>query len=73
MTDRRDSDAPGEHLAEEPQRERGRKGSRDTGSDQPSGGPADRPEGSSDKTSDTSVRPQSPHDPDAPDLRSGGG
>jgi hypothetical protein len=34
---------PGEHLSEEPQQERGEPGSRDTGSDQPSGGPADRP------------------------------
>ena len=36
---------PGEHLTEEPQEERGAPGSRDTGSDQPSGGPADRPSG----------------------------
>ncbi len=36
---------PGEHLPEEPQDERGAPGSRDTGSDQPSGGPADRPSG----------------------------
>jgi hypothetical protein len=36
---------PGEHLSEEPQEERGAPGSRDTGSDQPSGGPADRPSG----------------------------
>ncbi|WP_406406962.1 hypothetical protein OG923_02545 [Streptomyces halstedii] len=73
MTDRPHSDVPGEHLAEEPQEVRGRKGSRDTGSDRPSGGPADRPGGSSDKESDTSVQPQGPHDPDAPDLQSGGG
>jgi hypothetical protein len=33
----------GDHLAEEPQEARGAPGSRDTGSDQPSGGPADRP------------------------------
>ncbi|OKH75040.1 hypothetical protein EB74_32985 [Mycobacterium sp. SWH-M5] len=33
------------HLSEEPQEERGAPGSRDTGSDQPSGGPADRPSG----------------------------
>jgi hypothetical protein len=37
---------PGEHLTEESQSERGAPGSRDTGSDQPSGGPTDRPEGS---------------------------
>ena len=36
---------PGEHLPEEPQEERGAPGSRDTGADQPSGGPADRPSG----------------------------
>lgn len=36
---------PGEHLSEEPQYERGAPGSRDTGADEPSGGPADRPSG----------------------------
>ncbi len=36
---------PGNQLSEEPQSERGEIGSRDTGSDQPSGGPTDRPEG----------------------------
>ncbi|MBV8929122.1 MAG: hypothetical protein JO152_08370 [Mycobacteriaceae bacterium] len=35
----------GEHMPEEPQEARGAPGSRDTGSDQPSGGPADRPSG----------------------------
>ena len=39
------SDTPGERLTEEPQSERGPMGSRDTGSDEPSGGPVDRPEG----------------------------
>ena len=39
------SDTPGEHLTEEPQSERGPMGSRDTGSDEPGGGPVDRPEG----------------------------
>ncbi|MFD4113895.1 hypothetical protein ACFWGI_20465 [Streptomyces niveus] len=57
---------------EEPQEERGPKGSRDTGSDQPSGGPAERPAGRSDKKSDTSVKPENPIDPDSPNLRSGG-
>lgn len=33
----------GEHLSEEPQEQRGAPGSRDTGSDVPSGGPTDRP------------------------------
>lgn len=36
---------PGQQLSEEPQSERGDIGSRDTGSDRPSGGPTDRPEG----------------------------
>lgn len=35
----------GDHLSEEPQEVRGAAGSRDTGSDQPSGGPTDRPSG----------------------------
>jgi hypothetical protein len=39
---------PGQELPEEPQSERGEPGSRDTGSDQPSGGPVDRPEGAVD-------------------------
>ncbi|KUI24459.1 hypothetical protein AU195_01315 [Mycobacterium sp. IS-1496] len=34
-----------EHLSEESQEQRGAPGSRDTGSDTPSGGPADRPSG----------------------------
>lgn len=34
-----------EQLSEEPQSERGDIGSRDTGSDKPSGGPVDRPDG----------------------------
>ena len=37
------SETPGEHLDPEPQSERGPKGSRDIGSDEPSGGPVDRP------------------------------
>ncbi len=36
---------PGNQISEEPQSERGEFGSRDTGSDRPSGGPTDRPEG----------------------------
>ncbi|KJF22439.1 hypothetical protein SZ00_03093 [Rhodococcus sp. AD45] len=52
------NNAPGEHLSEEPQSERGEPGSRDTGSNEPGGGPVDRPEGSFDheetiSTSDT--------------------
>jgi hypothetical protein len=39
------SDRPGEQLEEEPQEERGAMGSRDTGSNEPAGGPVDRPGG----------------------------
>ncbi|WP_405719416.1 hypothetical protein [Streptomyces sp. NBC_00046] len=60
-------------VEEEPQEERGPKGSRGTGSDRPSAGPADRPSGTSDERSDTSVHPQKTQDPASPDLRSGGG
>jgi hypothetical protein len=67
------SDKPGEQLDEEPQEERGPEGSRDTGSDEPAGGPVDRPVGTSDEESDTSVQPQDAQEPDAPDLQSGGG
>jgi hypothetical protein len=66
------SDEPGKHLEPEPQEERGPTGSRDTGSDEPSGGPVDRPAGTSDEGSDTSVEPQGAQ-PRAPDLPSGGG
>ncbi|HEX3284721.1 MAG TPA: hypothetical protein VHT50_08700 [Mycobacterium sp.] len=62
------SDVPGEQLDEEPQNERGAPGSRDTGSDEPSGGPTDRPTGGSDERSDTSVAPQQ-SDGDAPNLQ----
>lgn len=58
---------PGEHLEEEPQDERGAPGSRDTGSDEPGGGPADRPADTSDEESDTSVDPQGSDD-ESPDL-----
>lgn len=67
------SEEPGEHLDEEPQSERGPAGSRDTGSDEPSGGPVDRPAGSADEEADTSVDPQEAQDPESPDLQSGGG
>lgn len=62
------SETPGQHLEEEPQEERGPRGSRDTGSDKPSGGPADRPAGDT----DTSVQPDTPRDPAAPNLQPGG-
>ncbi|MGI8523122.1 MAG: hypothetical protein ACR2K3_07405 [Nocardioides sp.] len=67
------SDKPGEQLEEEPQEERGPEGARDTGSDESSGGPVDRPAGTADEESDTSIQPQGAQDPDAPDLPSGGG
>lgn len=67
------SEKSGEHLEEEPQQARGGEGSRDTGSDEPSGGPADRPAGTGDEESDTSVSPQESGEGDAPDLQSGGG
>lgn len=65
------SETPGAHLEEEPQAERGPQGSRDTGSDEPSGGPAERTSGGADEKSDTSVQPQKSRDPDAPDLQTG--
>ena len=65
------SDTPAEHLDEEPQEERGPQGSRDTGSDEPAGGPVDRPAGTSDADSATSVQPQESQS-DAPHLPSGG-
>ncbi len=66
-------DEPGAHLEEEAQQERGPKGSRDFGSDEPGGGPVDRPAGTADEDSDTSIQPQGAQHPDAPDLQSGGG
>jgi hypothetical protein len=65
------TDTPGQHIDEEPQEERGPRGSRDTGSDEPSGGPVDRPAGTADAASDTAVKPEAPQDP-APRLQSGG-
>jgi hypothetical protein len=67
------SETPGGHLQEEPQEERGPMGSRDTGSDEPGGGPVDRPAGTADAEADTSIEPQAARHPDAPDLQSGGG
>jgi len=65
------SDKPAEHLDEEPQAERGEPGSRDTGSDEPAGGPVDRPAGTSDEETDTSVDPQGPIREDMPDMPTG--
>ncbi|MEW2545337.1 hypothetical protein AB0910_06070 [Streptomyces sp. NPDC047002] len=70
------AEKPGAHTEEEPQSERGAKGSRDTGSDRPSAGPADRPADNArgDRADiDTSVKPHKPSDPDTPHLQSGGG
>jgi hypothetical protein len=71
------TEQPGENLEEEPQEERGPEGSRDTGSDEPGGGPADRPEGRADdeggEDADTSIKPEGAGEDDAPDLQSGGG
>ncbi|MDQ6895427.1 MAG: hypothetical protein M3171_02280 [Actinomycetota bacterium] len=66
-------DEPGAHLEEEAQQERGAEGSRDTGSDEPGGGPVDRPEGTADDEADTAIQPQEAQHPDAPNLQSGGG
>jgi hypothetical protein len=59
-------------LDEEPQSERGPVGSRDTGSDEPSGGPVDRPAGTADAEHDTSIKPDEPEHPGAPTLSTGG-
>jgi len=66
------TDTPAEHLDEEPQAERGAPGSRDTGSDEPAGGPVDRPAGGSDEESDTSVDPQGTVHDDMPDMPTSG-
>ncbi len=56
-----------ENVDQEPQDDRGAPGSRDTGSDKPGAGPADRPEGGSDDTSDTAVAPDESGD-ESPNL-----
>jgi hypothetical protein len=65
------SDKPAEHLDEEPQAERGSPGSRDTGSDEPAGGPVERPTATADEETDTSVDPQGSIREDMPDMPSG--
>jgi hypothetical protein len=57
--------------AEEPQAERGAPGSRDTGSDEPAGGPTDRATGTSDEDSHSSVDAKGAKDDDMPHLPSG--
>ena len=68
------TDTPAAHLEEEPQSERGPMGSRDTGSDEPGGGPVDRPEGRVDEGSDSTVDPQESQSggPDLPTGDAGG-
>jgi hypothetical protein len=66
-----DGTGPADHLQPEPQQERGAPGSRDTGSDEPAGGPTDRPTGTSDADSDTTVDAQGAEHPGAPDLPTG--
>jgi hypothetical protein len=66
MTTQSDHSEP---LSEEPQEERGAPGSRDTGSDEPSGGPVDRPSGTYE--GDESVPAHS--DPDNPQNYGGTG
>ncbi|MBV7703933.1 hypothetical protein NOVA_14225 [Nocardia nova] len=53
-----------EHLSEEPQSQRGAKGSRDTGSNAPGGGPTDRPAGTFDQEEVTSARDQNQSEDD---------
>jgi hypothetical protein len=65
------SDTPSEHLDEEPQEERGTPGSRDTGSDEPAGGPVNRPAGKADEDDDTSIDPQGPNHEESPHLPTG--
>ncbi len=62
---------PAAHLDEEPQDERGAPGSRDTGSDEPAGGPAERPAGTSDEESDTKIDPQGSGHGDSPQMPAG--
>ncbi len=65
------SDEPADHLDEEPQAERGDPGSRDTGSDEPAGGPVDRPADTADEETDTSVDAQGTIREDMPDMPAG--
>jgi hypothetical protein len=66
-----DEGRPAAQLQEEPQSARGAPGSRDTGSDQPGGGPVDRPAGTSDEDSDTTVDPQGAQHAGAPHQQTG--
>jgi len=66
-----DTTEPAAHLEAEPQDERGAPGSRDTGSDEPSGGPAARPTGGSSEDSDSTVDAQGAIDPEMPQMPAG--
>jgi hypothetical protein len=66
-----DSGPAAGYVHEEPQAERGAPGSRDTGSDEPGGGPVNRPAGAADANSDTTVDPQGAQHAGAPDLPTG--
>ena len=66
-----DGGRPATHLQEEPQSERGAPGSRDTGSDEPGGGPVNRPAGTSDAGSDSTVDAQGAQHSGSPDLPTG--
>jgi hypothetical protein len=65
------SSEPASRLQEEPQSERGAPGSRDTGADEPEGGPVDRPAGSADEDTDTTVDPKGAQHGGAPHLPTG--
>jgi hypothetical protein len=56
--------------SEEPQEARGAPGSRDTGADEPAGGPADRPAGSTESDTEVDANRQ-PADREMPDLPTG--
>jgi hypothetical protein len=62
---------PAAHLREEPQEERGAPGSRDTGSGEPGGGPVDRPGGTANEDTDTTVDAQGAQHGDAPNMPTG--
>jgi hypothetical protein len=69
--DEADTTEPAAHLEAEPQDARGAPGSRDTGSDEPAGGPAERPTGDSSETSDSTVDAQGAIDPEMPQMPAG--
>lgn len=65
------SDDDGTGPQEEPQAERGAPGSRDTGSDEPGGGPVDRPGDTAEEKTDTTVDPQEAQHLGAPEMPTG--